>query len=194
MLLLSLVNLWSRTSSRCGGLLETLKCSHDIYAWKVWVLQSLEYFKTERSLKPSGEEPRLEYGTGTQRAAGWWMMIRGSINGSDTRKGISRLPWHWHQGEGLGRILKLHIPLFHCLDNLHKMSCRIHNVKSIRAPGPRRLPQVVSCSVWFIKDLQWNTEQSRDPFCSKLNFASTTFKRGCYKITYGQKYVDTPSH
>lgn len=46
-----------------------LKCSHDIYAWKPRVLQSLEYFKTERSLKASGSEPRLEYGRGTQRAA-----------------------------------------------------------------------------------------------------------------------------
>lgn len=50
------------------------KCSHDIYAWKVWVLQGLEYFKTERSLKPFGLQPQLEYGTGTQKKANdeWW--------------------------------------------------------------------------------------------------------------------------
>lgn len=50
-------------------------------------------------------------------------MIHGSINGSDTKEGIYVLPWHRRQGEGLRRILKLHIPLFHCLDNfIHETS------------------------------------------------------------------------
>lgn len=99
-----------------------------------------------RSLKAFGPEPRLEDGTGTQRAAEWCMMISRSISGSDTREGIYRLAWLWHQGEGLAPVLKLHIPLFHCWDNLHKTSlqdpcwhCGAAGYQSITAPRLRTL-------------------------------------------------------
>lgn len=86
----SLVNLWSRTSSRCGvfGNAETFP----------WYLRlegispsSLEYFKTEWSLKPFGPLPRPEYGI--WKGAGWWTMIRGSIDSSDTYRGICLCSW-----------------------------------------------------------------------------------------------------
>ncbi len=90
---------------------------------------------------------------GNTERAKWWMMIHGSISGSDTRKGIYRLPWHWHQGEGLRRILKLHIPLFHCLNNLQQdESGSILTWRScwIWVGCSSELKHVESCSGFFV--------------------------------------------
>lgn len=83
-------------------------------SWKRWnvpmILRpgSCESCRVWNILKPAGWRPRLEYGRGTQSSS-WMMNDDPRINhGSDTRKGIFR-----HQGPGLGRILKLHSPLFH---------------------------------------------------------------------------------